>query len=91
MFVSIYWSYGKWFVLIVRSTVSLIDHLVVNIWILALTYKSIPSFVEIFFRLKKSTYARIIYIYIYTHTPHTPRQKYKTTLKNEEKDIVYNF
>ena len=25
-------------------------------------------------------------IYIYT-----PGQKYKTTLKNEEKDIVYNF
>ena len=31
-----------------------------------------------------------IYIYIYIHT-HTPGQKYKTTLKNEEKDIVYNF
>ena len=27
-----------------------------------------------------------IYIYIYT-----PEQKYKTTIKNEEKDIVYNF
>ena len=22
---------------------------------------------------------------------HTPEQKYKTTFKNEEKDIVYNF
>ena len=30
-----------------------------------------------------------IYIYIYIHT-HIPEQKYKTTLKNEEKDIVYN-
>ena len=29
---------------------------------------------------------RYIYIYIYT-----PGQKYKTILKNEEKDIVYNF
>ena len=29
-----------------------------------------------------------IYIYIYIYTPW---QKYKTTLKNEEKDIVYNF
>ena len=28
----------------------------------------------------------VLYIYIYT-----PGQKYKTTLKNEEKDIVYNF
>ena len=27
-------------------------------------------------------------IYVYLHTP---GQKYKTTLKNEEKDIVYNF
>ena len=27
-----------------------------------------------------------IYIYAYT-----PEQKYKTTIKNEEKDIVYNF
>ena len=29
-----------------------------------------------------------IYIYIYIYTP---GQKYKTALKNEEKDIVYNF
>ena len=28
-----------------------------------------------------------IYIYIYIY----PGQKYKTTLKNEDKDIVYNF
>ena len=27
-------------------------------------------------------------MYIYTHTP---GQKYKPTVKNEEKDIVYNF
>ena len=31
-----------------------------------------------------------IYIYIYTYI-HTHEQKYKTTLKNEEKDIIYNF
>ena len=29
-----------------------------------------------------------MYIYIYIYTP---GQKYKTTLKNEEKYIVYNF
>ena len=29
-----------------------------------------------------------VYIYIYSHTP---GQKYKTILRNEEKDIVYNF
>ena len=29
---------------------------------------------------------RIVLLYVYLH-----RQKYKTTLKNEEKDIVYNF
>ena len=31
-----------------------------------------------------------IYIYIYTYI-FTPGQKYKTTLKNEGKDIVYHF
>ena len=31
-----------------------------------------------------------IFKYIYTYI-YTPVQKYKTTLKNEEKDIVYNF
>ena len=31
-----------------------------------------------------------IYIYIHTHT-HTPEQKYKTTLKNEEKRYSLQF
>ena len=30
----------------------------------------------------------ILYIYIYIYTP---GKKYKTSIKNEEKDIVYNF
>ena len=31
-----------------------------------------------------------MYIYSYTYI-YTPGQKYKITLKNEEKDSVYNF
>ena len=31
-----------------------------------------------------------IYVRIFIYV-HTPRQKHKTTLKNDEKDFVYNF
>ena len=61
---SVAWSYSKWFMSIVRSTFLLVDHSVVKVWILALVYKSTPTFVEIFFRLKFITY---IYIYIYIY------------------------
>ena len=43
MFVAVYCSYGKWCVSIVRSTVPLVDHSGVKVWILALLYKSTPS------------------------------------------------
>ena len=49
------WSYGKYCMLIVKSTVPLIDHTVLTVWILALPYKLTPSFVEIFFWIKKVT------------------------------------
>ena len=54
MFVAVGWSYSRVFT-IVRSTVPLVDHTVVKIWILALPYKSTPSFVKISSSLKKST------------------------------------
>ena len=55
MFVAVCWSYGKWYISIVRSTVPLVDHSVVKVLILALLYMAIPNFVEIFFWLIKLT------------------------------------
>ena len=49
------WSYGKWYILIVRSTVPLVDHSVVKVCILAISYRLTPSFVETFSKLKRLT------------------------------------
>ena len=48
MFVTVCWSYVKWCILIVRSTVPLFSQSGVKVWILTLSYKSISSFVDIF-------------------------------------------
>ena len=45
---SVCWSYGKWCISIVRCSVSPVDHSVVKVFSLTLTYKSTPSFVEMF-------------------------------------------
>ena len=39
MFVAVCWSYDKWCILIIRSTVPQVDHSVVKVWILTLPYK----------------------------------------------------
>ena len=54
--VTMCWSYGKWCILLVRSTVPQVDHSVVKI--LVLPYKLTPSFVEIFSSLKSQLVPR---------------------------------
>ena len=49
MFVAVCWSYGKCCVFIVRSSIPLVDHSVVKVYILILLYKSTPSFTVTFF------------------------------------------
>ena len=60
MFVTV-WSYGKWYVSIVPNTIPLVDHSVVKVWILAMPYKLIPNFVEIFSGLE----GQLVYVTIY--------------------------
>ena len=55
MFVVVSETYVKWFISIVTCTVPVADRLIAKVWILTLSYKSTPSFVKIFFSLKKST------------------------------------
>ena len=55
MFGLVCWSYAKWCILIIRITVPLVDHSVVKVSVLALPYKTTPSFVEIFSGLKMLT------------------------------------
>ena len=52
MFVAFCWSYGKWCISIGRSSVPLVDHFVVKVWIQALPNKSTPGYIEIFSDLK---------------------------------------
>ena len=47
MFVAVSWSYGKWWILIIKSTVPLVNHFMIKVWILALLYKSNRCFIEI--------------------------------------------
>ena len=53
---TVYWSYSKWYISIVRDIVSPVDHSVVKVWILAQPYKSTLSFVEIFSGLYAAIY-----------------------------------
>ena len=54
MFVAVYWSYGKWCISIVRSTIPLVDQSMAKVWILILSYELTSSFVEFFSGLKFS-------------------------------------
>ena len=47
MFVAVCWSYSKWCILIVGTTVPLVEYTVLKAFILALPYKSTLNFVEV--------------------------------------------
>ena len=49
MIMAVCWSYTKLCISIVKSTILLVDHSVVKVWILVLLYNLTPSFIEVFF------------------------------------------
>ena len=68
MFVMVCWTYGKWCLLIFRSTVPLIDHSMVKVCILTVLDKTTPSFVDMFSGLKSwLVFCNLPYIYIYIY------------------------
>ena len=52
MFVAVCWRYGRWCISIVSSTVLLVDHPVIKVWILVRPYKLTPSLQKFFSGLK---------------------------------------